>query len=286
MSLLCKVGLHEWQGDPFSDRRRVCVRCFESRPKRLLCHYGIHQWEGRCKCSGCNAQRDAGHKWKGCLCTQCRKQRDEQHEWVGCLCKTCKKSRDEQHDWQGCRCKRCGGFRDQEHRMRGCKCEQCYKTRDTEHEWAEFSCAVCQKDRYEMVAGAVICSREHVFETGVVSACVKSHVVDELMGSLSDEELKDRPVEEAIDVFRRMQEAFDASRPKRRLAVFLACRGFHWSRAEAEKLLGMASAYTVEERLASSVQYALEWRETPVYYVQIMEKKIAEAARGARGSWA
>lgn len=78
----------------------------------ILCKLGFHQWDG-CSCirRTCSKTRDEGHDWNGCKCKKCRQTRNEGHDWNGCKCKTCGKTRNEGHNWKRCFCEQCGAKR-------------------------------------------------------------------------------------------------------------------------------------------------------------------------------
>ena len=112
----------------------------------LLCKLGLHKWEG-CKCSLCGKSRDERHDWaKNCeKCSKCEKARTNQHVWEGCKCSLCGKSRDEGHDWaKNCeKCAKCEKARTAQHTWDGCKCSTCGSTRLEGHRWDNEKCSVC-----------------------------------------------------------------------------------------------------------------------------------------------
>jgi len=74
MSILCKVGLHKWNGCE-------CVRCFAKRDQQ-------HDWNG-CTCRRCNTRRDSGHNIVEYKCTICGHVEPHPHRWCDCRCSIC-----------------------------------------------------------------------------------------------------------------------------------------------------------------------------------------------------
>jgi len=109
----------------------------------LLCKIGLHQWNG-CACTACPATRDEGHDWHGCTCSHCGATRE--HDWYFCVCKRshCDVIRDVEHSWdEGCRCTTCRVARD--HDWDGCRCRRCKATREEGHDWDACHCRRCNK---------------------------------------------------------------------------------------------------------------------------------------------
>src|ERR1035438_8593514 len=99
----------------------------------ILCKIGIHNWRVDCEhCAGCGETRTAAHNWAvDCeKCANCHKTRNGTHNWNGCRCETCGKIA---HDWDGdCgeTCRKCGKTRLGPHKYVSGKCRQCGKLLD------------------------------------------------------------------------------------------------------------------------------------------------------------
>ncbi len=108
----------------------------------LVCKFGLHSWNG-CKCSKCEKTRDVQHDWNGCICIKCSKTRDDNHSWDGCKCSKCGKKRDEQHDWRK-NCEKCSICNTQTNGLHvfndECECTKCGVIA---HKWDNDHCIRC-----------------------------------------------------------------------------------------------------------------------------------------------
>lgn len=103
---------------------------------RLLCKLGLHEWDG-CECKQCDKKRDVEHDWsKNCeKCAKCGAARRDVHKWDRCQCKQCGKRRDVEHDWsKNCeKCAKCGATRRDTHKWDAGKCTICGRKQPSDH---------------------------------------------------------------------------------------------------------------------------------------------------------
>ena len=84
----------------------------------ILCKIGIHKWDG-CRCIYCGIIRDEYHDWSiDCeKCVRCGKTRYNAHDWSrDCeKCLKCGLTRQHSHSWVGNKCSQCGSKRGDEY---------------------------------------------------------------------------------------------------------------------------------------------------------------------------
>ena len=113
----------------------------------LVCKLGVHQWEW-CRCSRCGLERARNHRWEGCRCGICGATRNQDHRYVDagddCRCTAC--GHITSHVWRpasrgpyGCGCFFCGAVREHDWEAGQGLCRVCRRCREDTHTYTQYA---------------------------------------------------------------------------------------------------------------------------------------------------